>query len=86
MADIGGLTAPRPLLAVHGRKDGLHSHQDVEEAMARVRSIYRNANAVDRFHFQWGDDGHKFYPDIMWPFIEEQLLNDSLWVRFGTGR
>ena len=73
MADIGALTAPRPLLAVHGQKDGLHSYNDVEAAMARVRSIYRDAGAVDRFRHKWGDGGHKFYPDIMWPFIDEQL-------------
>ncbi|HIF34916.1 MAG TPA: hypothetical protein EYQ75_25320 [Planctomycetaceae bacterium] len=73
MSDIGALTAPRALLAVHGRKDGLHSFADVERAMKRVRSIYKAANATDRFHHEWGADGHKFYPNIMWPFIEAQL-------------
>jgi hypothetical protein len=73
MADIGALTAPRSLLAVHGRQDGLHSFPDVERAMARVRFIYASANAADRFHHEWGAQGHKFYPNIMWPFIEAQL-------------
>ncbi|MAD79399.1 MAG: hypothetical protein CMJ50_00955 [Planctomycetaceae bacterium] len=73
MTDIGGLTAPRPLLAVHGHKDGLHSYPDVERAMARVRSIYQSAGAPDRFRHEWGAEGHKFYPAIMWPFIEAAL-------------
>jgi hypothetical protein len=73
MCDIGGLTAPRSLLAVHGRKDGLHHYPDVERAMARVRSIYQAAGAADRFRNAWGTDGHKFYPAIMWPFIENAL-------------
>ncbi|MBC8352799.1 MAG: acetylxylan esterase [Planctomycetes bacterium] len=73
MADIGALTAPRSLLAVHGRKDGLHSYLDVERAMARVRSIYQAAGASDQFRNEWGAEGHKFYPDIMWPFIESAL-------------
>jgi hypothetical protein len=73
MADIGALAAPRFLLAVHGRKDSLHSFPDVEAAMARVRLIYSTARATDHFAFRWGAEGHKFYPDLMWPFIESAL-------------
>lgn len=73
MADIGALAAPRFLLAVHGRKDSLHSFPDVEAAMARVRLIYSAADAADRFTHRWGDEGHKFYPELMWPFIESAL-------------
>ena len=74
MADVGALAAPRPLLAVHGRKDGLHNYEDVERAMARVRSIYAAATAANRFQHRWGNEGHKFYPEIMWPFIESALM------------
>ncbi|MDG2220162.1 MAG: alpha/beta hydrolase family protein [Rubripirellula sp.] len=70
MTEIGSLAAPRFLLAVHGRQDGLHNLPDVERAMARVQLIYEAANAGDNFRHQWGDSGHKFYPNIMWPFIE----------------
>ena len=73
MADIGALTAPRPLLAVHGRKDSLHSFPDVEAAMARVKTIYSAAGAKDQFKYEWGAAGHRFYPEIMWPFIEAAL-------------
>jgi hypothetical protein len=74
MADVGALAAPRALLAVHGRKDSLHSFRDVEAAMARVHSIYLAAGAPKQFDHQWGAAGHKFYPDIMWPFIESALV------------
>lgn len=73
MADIGALAAPRPLLAVHGRQDSLHHFPDVEAAMARVRTIYKAAGAEDQFGYKWGASGHKFYPKIMWPFIEAAL-------------
>lgn len=73
MADIGALAAPRFLLAVHGRNDTLHSDSDVESAMRRVAGVYRAKHASSRFRFQWGDAGHQFYPDIMWPFIEGAL-------------
>lgn len=70
MTDIGALTVPRPLLAVHGRKDGLHNFPDVEAAMSRVHAIYTAAGAKSHFRHEWGASGHKFYPDIMWPFLE----------------
>ena len=73
MPDIGALAAPRPLLAVHGRKDSLHSSNDVESAMERVQEIYHEVGAANRFRFVWGDEGHKFYPDLMWPFIRKHL-------------
>lgn len=75
MADIGALTAPRSLLAVHGRKDSLHHFPDVESAMLRVQAVYDAANASGRFEHRWGSEGHKFYPELMWPFIKEQLEN-----------
>lgn len=73
LADIGALAAPRAMLAVHGRKDGLHNFTDVERAMARVHAIYTAAGASRRFVHRWGAEGHKFYPGTMWPFIESSL-------------
>ena len=70
MTDIGALAAPRPMLAIHGRNDSLHSYHDVEAAMSHVRSIYAAAGAENRFRSEWGPAGHQFYPDIMWPFID----------------
>ncbi|MEC7564850.1 MAG: alpha/beta hydrolase family protein [Planctomycetota bacterium] len=72
-ADIGGLAAPTFLLAVHGRQDGLHHFPDVEKAMARVKQIYKAAQAGDNFAHRWGDKGHQFYPELMWPFIEAAI-------------
>lgn len=73
LSDIGALAAPRALLAVHGRKDGLHHFDDVQNAMERVHLIYRAAAAGGRFEHRWGDQGHQFYPQFIWPFIEKQL-------------
>ncbi|MCP4170626.1 MAG: acetylxylan esterase [Fuerstiella sp.] len=73
LSDIGALTAPRPMLAVNGRMDGLHSFPDVEAAMSHVRSIYAAAGAKNQFRHEWGPSGHKFYPDIMWPFLESAV-------------
>ena len=72
-SDIGGLVAPRPLLIVHGQKDGLHDREDVDRNASNVGRIYEAAsasNALDQF---WGTKGHQFYPQAMWQFLEEHL-------------
>ena len=69
-SDIGALVVPRYLLAVHGKQDGLHHYPAVEAAMARVARVYDRLDQEGRFAHRWGEQGHKFYPDLMWPFIE----------------
>lgn len=69
-SDIGALVVPRYLLAVHGKQDGLHHYPAVEAAMARVARVYDRLDQEERFAHRWGEQGHKFYPDLMWPFIE----------------
>ena len=75
MSDVAALVIPRRLLAIHGKKDGLHSSEDVERAMERIGSIYSANKVSEKFSFQWGADGHKFYPSMLWPFLNESLLN-----------
>lgn len=72
-AEIGGLVAPRHLLLVHGVSDGLHKRTDVEKVAASVSNIYKAAGVPDRTVLKWGPAGHRFYPDLMWPFVEKAL-------------
>lgn len=72
-AEIGGLVAPRRLLIVHGVKDGLHRAADVEKNAAAVAEIYRAAGVAHQVSLQWGKGGHRFYPELMWPFIDAPL-------------
>jgi len=69
-SDIGALVAPRFLLAVHGKQDGLHYYPAVESAMTNVARIYSLLKQEDKFAHRWGEEGHKFYPQLMWPFVE----------------
>jgi hypothetical protein len=58
---------------VHGVKDGLHSREVVEANAALVERIFIAAGAADHFDLRWGQEGHRFYPDLMWSFIEEGI-------------
>ncbi len=71
--DVAGLIAPRHLLVVNGRKDELFDSEEVERAVAGVRAVYNAAGCPDHFEHCWGAEGHRFYSDLMWPFIERAM-------------
>jgi hypothetical protein len=68
---VAGLAAPRHLLSVNGVKDSLHSPPEIEAAAAYVRGIYRASGRPERYEHRWGSGGHRFYKELMWPFIEQ---------------
>ncbi len=79
--ELGGLVAPRHLLIVHGVKDSLHHKPTVEKLAANIQGIFQVAGAPNHTAHEWGNNGHRFYPSLMWPFIEKGLrktktLND----------
>jgi len=73
MCDIAGLVAPRHLLAVNGRKDSLHSIADINRSAQRAQAIYTAAGCPNRFEHRWGNEGHRFYKDLMWDFVMDAL-------------
>ncbi len=73
LSDVAGLIAPRHLLTVNGRKDGLHTGEDIDRAAARVHTIYKATGVPSRFEARWGEEGHRFYSALMWPFIDEAI-------------
>lgn len=70
---VAGLIAPRHLLAVNGRKDALFSTAEIERAVAETRNIYKASGEPKRFEHRWGDQGHRFYKNLMWPFVTTAL-------------
>jgi dienelactone hydrolase len=70
---VCGLIAPRRLLAVNGRRDTLFSAEAVEKGVAAVETIYTAAGCPERFQHRWGAAGHRFYKDLMWPFVLEAI-------------
>lgn len=71
--DVCGLIAPRHLLAVNGVKDKLHTAADINRSADRVRAIFKAAGASDHFQHRWGQEGHRFYKDLMWPFVMKAI-------------
>ncbi|MCP4645233.1 MAG: hypothetical protein GY851_32625 [bacterium] len=71
--DIAGLIAPRAFLAVHGKKDALFTMPDIDRTATRVRPIFAAAGVPDHFDLRYGSEGHRFYKDLMWPFIDQAI-------------
>ncbi|MCA9414816.1 MAG: acetylxylan esterase [Candidatus Omnitrophica bacterium] len=71
--DVAGPIAPRPLLVVNGREDTLHSVSDIEKAAARAEAIYRASGHPENFESKFGGGGHRFYPELMWPFVMKAI-------------
>jgi dienelactone hydrolase len=69
--ELGGLVAPRRLLIVHGVEDSLHHRPTVEKVFGGVQEIYKSAGTPGHVLLTWGASGHRFYPELMWPFIEQ---------------
>lgn len=67
--DVAGLIAPRYLLAVNGRQDSLHEAAAIEEAASKASAIYQAAGYPERFQHAWGSEGHRYYSQLMWPFV-----------------
>jgi dienelactone hydrolase len=73
MSDVVGLIAPRHLLLVNGHGDSLHNDADIRAESAEVAKVFNAAGVRDHFDHRWGNDGHRFYKDLMWPFVMNAL-------------
>ncbi len=71
MGDLAGLIAPRPLILVAGREDGIFPIAGVQESYQTIQAIYAAAGAADRCRLVIGPKGHRFYADLAWPVYRE---------------
>lgn len=73
MADVAGLIAPRPFLAVAGRQDPIFPYPAVLEAFEALRAIYAAAGAAECCALSTGEGGHRYYGADVWPFVRRWL-------------
>jgi cephalosporin-C deacetylase-like acetyl esterase len=71
MGDMAALIAPRPLVVVAGREDGIFPISGVEETFARIQEIYNAAGAPDNCRLVVGEGGHRFYAQEAWPVFRD---------------
>ena len=69
--DVVGLIAPRHLCIVNGKQDRLFPVAEVDRAVKGIARLYEIAGVPDHVEHHSGAAGHRFYSDLMWPFVEK---------------
>lgn len=67
MGDLAGLIAPRPLVIINGKDDGIFPLDSALEQFALAQSYYALAHAQERCQHITGPEGHRFYAALGWP-------------------
>jgi len=70
MADIAGLIAPRYFCALHGRKDDIFPIVETQKAFEHLQHIYTVAGYPDNCKLYIGNEGHRYYKEGAWSFLE----------------
>jgi len=73
MADVAGLIAPRPFMAINGKEDPIYPIDEVYKAFEHLKKIYKVADATDNLALFVGEGGHRYYKEGVWPFIRSHF-------------
>lgn len=61
MGDLGGLIAPRKMVVSSGKMDPYFPITGAIESVERIKQLYKNAGAEEKFVFYIGEGGHQAY-------------------------
>ena len=55
---------------MNGALDPLFPLAEVDRAVAELARVFAAAGVPDCFAHRYGEGGHRFYGELMWPFVE----------------
>lgn len=74
MAEIAGLIAPRPLVIVNGREDGIFPVDPATYEFNRLKNeYYAYSSKPENVKHVIGDEGHRFYKNPSWDVFEDLI-------------
>lgn len=73
MGDLGGLIAPRSLIVVAGKDDVIFPIDGVKKTFEIIKSAYKKSGAEDSCNLVVGNGGHQFYPEDVWPIVQNDI-------------
>jgi dienelactone hydrolase len=73
MADVMGLFAPKPVIAVNGDADELFPIKPARRAFKDLKRIYAAAGAEGGCKLVVGNGGHRFFADAAWTQLKKVL-------------
>lgn len=75
MSDIMGTFAPKPVVIVAGKDDDIFPIAGTRKAFSNLKRIYTALGVENRCHLVVGEGGHRFYEDLAWPVLSDELIN-----------
>jgi len=73
MPDVLGLFAPKPVVVVNGKDDPIFPIDAVRRGYKHLQKIYDAFGAKNRCHHVVGGEGHRFYADLAWPVMMDEI-------------
>jgi len=73
MYEIAGLIAPRPFLAIAGKKDMIFPIDQVQYAFNKLQEVYNVTNLSNNCKLHIGEGGHRHYKSAALNFIEKHF-------------
>jgi dienelactone hydrolase len=77
MSNIAGLIAPRPLCVINGKEDTIFPIEETRKAFTHLKTIYAAAGVPDDVTLYEGNEGHKYYKEGSWPFINKYFARTN---------
>lgn len=66
MAEIAGMSAPKPMVIVSGEKDGIFPLDSAKSEFTRLKKIYAAAGVPENCIHAIGSEGHRYYAEEGW--------------------
>lgn len=79
MAEIAAMSAPKPLVIVSGKTDGIFPIEGAAREFHRLKTVYYSAcESPDNCRHVIGDEGHRFYAEKAWASFEELIKGGNI--------
>lgn len=76
MGDIAAAIAPRKLIVIHGRKDGIFPDNGVRQGFETVKKVYAAAGVPENCALTTGEGGHRYYKENAWTSFDKMVAWD----------
>lgn len=73
MGDLAVMIAPKKLVVVCGKEDGIFPIHGVRETFGIIEGLYHASDATGNCALVVGEGGHRFYADAAWPVMKGLL-------------